>query len=171
MEGRLVRSRAILSLGGNIGDTAEIFRYALEYMQSNMIVDVDGVSSLYRSRSLLKDDQRDYLNIALIGRTTLNPDQLLIALKELEVHCGRKPSERWHERLIDIDIIDVDNMIYQSPALSLPHPQMQSRSFVLRPMMDIVPDYRHLTTGATLKEMYEALDDVLDIEDMGNFDF
>ncbi|MDR2884467.1 MAG: 2-amino-4-hydroxy-6-hydroxymethyldihydropteridine diphosphokinase, partial [Deferribacteraceae bacterium] len=125
----------------------------------------DKVSSLYRSKSLLKDNQPDYLNFVCTATTNLEPFELLDYLKHIEVLYGRKNiAERWQERTIDIDIIDYNGEVLNSDRLTLPHREMQNRPFVLLPMRDIVPNYRSPITKFDLQQLCSMLTDMLEIK-------
>ena len=98
-------------------------------------------------------EQESFLNQALMVATYLEPEPLLKHLKRLEVALGRKESFRYGPRLIDIDILFFDDIVMETPALTIPHPHMHERGFVLMPMMDIAPDLVHPITERSIREM------------------
>ena len=98
-------------------------------------------------------EQESFLNQALMVTTYLEPEPLLKHLKRLEVALGRKESFRYGPRLIDIDILFFDDIVMETPALTIPHPHMHERGFVLMPMMDIAPDLVHPITERSIREM------------------
>jgi len=98
-------------------------------------------------------EQESFLNQALMVTTYLEPEQLLKHLKRLEVALGREASFRYGPRLIDIDILFFDNIVMETPVLTIPHPHIHERGFVLMPMMDIAPDLVHPITEKSISEM------------------
>jgi 2-amino-4-hydroxy-6-hydroxymethyldihydropteridine diphosphokinase len=98
-------------------------------------------------------EQEKFLNQVLMAKTYLDPEPLLKHFKRLEVALGRKASFRYGPRLIDIDIIFYDELILETPSLTIPHPQLPERGFVLLPMMDIAPDLVHPVNKKSIREM------------------
>ncbi len=125
------------------------------------------VSSVYTTKSLLRDAQDRYFNICALCTTELDPLMLLDYVKSIEKRAGRTPSPRWHSRILDIDIIDYNRSVYSFDNLEIPHPEMDKRSFVLYPMLDILPDYTHPVSCRTLTEMVKLIDDKLEIQKAG----
>jgi len=90
--------------------------------------------------------------------TNLEPESLLKRLKQLEVQLGREQSFRWGPRLIDIDILFYNDLILESESLTIPHPRLHERAFVLVPLADIAPDFIHPVLKKTIKELRKAVD-------------
>jgi 2-amino-4-hydroxy-6-hydroxymethyldihydropteridine diphosphokinase len=99
------------------------------------------------------EGQPSYLNGAVIVETSLSPTQVLAALAEIEASLGRERKMRWGPRTIDLDLLLYDDVRLDSPELTLPHPRMAFRKFVLEPAAEIAPDWRHPTIGWTLLEL------------------
>jgi 2-amino-4-hydroxy-6-hydroxymethyldihydropteridine diphosphokinase len=102
-------------------------------------------------------DQPSFLNIALAGRTALAPDDLLTYLKEIEASLGREKAIRFGPRQLDLDIIFYNDRIIDEPHLKIPHPRLAERGFVLRPLVDIAPDFVHPVLKQTLVELATQL--------------
>lgn len=97
----------------------------------------------------------------------MEPDELLAALKQIEKAMGRENTGRWYTRVIDIDIIDLNNAAYSSDRLNLPHPQMGVRSFVLYPLREILPSYVHPVSCLSIDNMVKMIRDDLGIQKLG----
>lgn len=137
--------KAVLGLGSNSGDRLHFLRTAILLLRNT--VKVSEVSALYESEALLPDDaptswNQPFLNLALVCETELKPAELLAALKGIEKRLGRTPRGRWAPREIDIDILLIESMVYESESLKIPHPGLYFRPFVLLPLADLVPDWK-----------------------------
>lgn len=140
-----------LSLGTNMGNRAENLKQAITSLPPQMTVKKK--SKIYETPPWGYTDQEPFLNQVVLVTTYLEPEPLLKHLKRLEVALGRKASFRYGPRLIDLDILFFDNMIMETPALTIPHPHVHERGFVLMPMMDIAPDHVHPVTKKNTREM------------------
>jgi dihydropteroate synthase len=134
------RASVVFALGGNIGDKAGALRRALRALGSLPGIELTAVSRLYRTAPWGKTDQDWFVNACALARTDLAPEALLDQVKALEVELGREPGERWGPRVIDIDIIDYDSVVLGGPRLTLPHPELFNRAFVLVPLAEIAPE-------------------------------
>jgi dihydropteroate synthase len=134
------KARFALALGGNVGDKARSLRRALRAIASEPGVELTAVSRLYRTAPWGKTDQDWFVNACALGRTTLAPEALLDRVKKLEVELGREPTERWGPRVIDIDLIAYDDVTLKTERLTLPHPELFNRAFVLVPLAEIASD-------------------------------
>jgi dihydropteroate synthase len=133
------RVRIVLALGGNVGDKAATLRKALSALGSERGIALTAVSSLYRTAPWGKTDQDWFVNACALGLTSLTPEALLERVKALEVELGRTPTERWGPRVIDIDLIAYDDLSSRTERLTLPHPELFNRAFVLVPLAEIAP--------------------------------
>ena len=158
--------KIILVLGGNLGDVAETFRLALALLTEKKILSVIKCSSLYKSPSLLNDEQPDYLNMAIFAQTGRSAEYLLEGLQEVERAFGRTEGEHWGPRPLDIDIIDYASKVINTPKLHIPHKEFENRAFVVFPVAEIFPSYSHPVTGKNIQEMLQALNDA-EIEIIG----
>ena len=103
-------------------------------------IELTAVSRLYRTAPWGKTDQDWFVNACALGRTSLKPEALLERVKRLEVELGRDARERWGPRVIDIDLIAYDDVSLKTERLTLPHPELFNRAFVLVPLAEIAPD-------------------------------
>lgn len=144
-----------IALGGNIGDRAAMLEAALARLDA--FVTVRKRSALYETAPKYVTDQPPFLNMAVAGTTDLTPQALLAKLKDIEAALGRTAGPRNGPRPIDLDILFYDDRQIETPALTVPHPRIVERRFVLQPLHDIAPDLRHPISGKTVAEMLAAL--------------
>ena len=149
------RTEVGLSLGSNVGDKAAHIRSAIARIDGEPGVRVTKVSRLYRTPPWGKTDQDWFVNAALIAETSLGPQALLARLKSLEMQLGRTPGERWGPREIDIDILYYGDRELRSATLTLPHPEMFGRAFVMIPLAEIAPE--RVIAGREVKSVADAL--------------
>jgi 2-amino-4-hydroxy-6-hydroxymethyldihydropteridine diphosphokinase len=128
-------SPILLSLGSNLGQRKQNLGQAL--LKINQWVEIKKISSLYRTKPIGPQNQKDFYNLVLSGSTKLQPETLLSHLKDLEIQLGRKKTFHWGPRKIDIDILFWDNLSFQLPELTIPHPRITERRFVLEPILEI----------------------------------
>jgi 2-amino-4-hydroxy-6-hydroxymethyldihydropteridine diphosphokinase len=145
-----------LALGSNQGDRRANLHSVVTGLPP--LANVLSESNIYETPPWGFADQPAFYNQVILVRTYLAPMELLSSLKDLEVHLGRQPTFRNGPRLIDIDILLYDDLIYHSPGLAIPHPRMQERAFVLVPLADLAPDLRHPVTGLTVREHLAQVD-------------
>lgn len=117
------------------------------------------VASLYRSPAVSPIEQPDYLNTALVGRTELEPEELLALAKSLEWLAGRRPGPRFGPRPLDIDLLVHGELVREAAELTLPHPRLAERRFYLEPLTEVAPDLPVPPAGATVVELLAATPD------------
>ena len=127
-----------LSLGSNIGDTKKNLEEALENLREH--VTITAMSSYYETEPVGYKDQAWFLNLALAGETQLAPYDLLAFTQSIEKGMGRVKLIRFGPRNIDIDILLYDDLAMDDEALTIPHPRMTERAFVVEPLYEIAPD-------------------------------
>jgi 2-amino-4-hydroxy-6-hydroxymethyldihydropteridine diphosphokinase len=133
-------NRAWLGLGGNIGDVRASMIAALLLLQENTGIDIGKVSSLYETPPWGNISQPAFLNSVAEIRNSLTPLALLDACLEVERKLKRVRNERWGPRTIDIDILVIENLAYRHARLTVPHPQIVDRPFVLVPLAELAPE-------------------------------
>ena len=160
----LDHKEAYLLLGSNLGDRALLLEEATRLI-SEKVGEVFAKSAVYETAAWGKTDQPSFLNLAVGVKTALTPLQLLKSVLAIEEMLGRKRIEKWGARLIDIDIVlYADEIIAQGDDLTVPHPEMQYRKFVLQPLAEIAPMVKHPVFKKTITEMLENLTDFLPVE-------
>ncbi|MEF2550622.1 2-amino-4-hydroxy-6-hydroxymethyldihydropteridine diphosphokinase [Aurantimonas sp. A2-1-M11] len=135
-----MRARAYLGLGGNIGDPAANMAAALRRIDARDDTAVAAVSRLYRTPPWGKTDQPDFVNACAAVDTTLSPPELLALCLATERAFKRERRERWGPRTLDLDVLDYAGMPHADETLTLPHPRVTERAFVLVPLGDIAPE-------------------------------
>ena len=127
-----------LALGANLGDRGASLHNAVERLRD--AVTVERMSSVYETEPAYLLDQPRFMNMVLRGHTTLEPHALLVFLKRIERDMGRTAGPRYGPRAIDLDILLYDSLALTTADLTIPHPRMAERPFVLAPLAEIAPD-------------------------------
>ena len=158
-KGQVKESEAFLSLGSNLGDRIGYLNKSLD-----SIAGLGGVTLLKKSHVYETDpvgvlDQPTFLNMAAGIVTSLGPEELLAALKNIEISMGRIHRDRWREREIDIDIVFYDGVSISSEKLTIPHERAHLRRFVLKPLSDIAPEFEHPILHETVAQLLSVCPD------------
>lgn len=140
-----------LGLGSNLGDRQANLARALKLLGERLHIEL--VSSLYETEPVDYTEQPLFLNAICRAQTELGPMQLLSLVKGIEASLGRVPSFPNAPRPIDIDIIFYGGLIMETPELTIPHPRLEERAFVLIPLLEIAPDLRHPVSGENVKDL------------------
>ncbi|HBF29301.1 2-amino-4-hydroxy-6-hydroxymethyldihydropteridine diphosphokinase [Rhizobium sp.] len=154
--GNGVSATVALGLGGNIGDPSAAMALALQTLNERDDCTVLSVSKLYSTPPWGKLDQADFFNCCALVQTSLAPAPLLDVCLELERLMKRVRLERWGPRTLDIDILLYDDQVIDAPNLSIPHPRMLERAFVLQPLADIADGV--IVSGRPVAEWLEKVD-------------
>ena len=149
--------RAYLALGSNLGDKEAYLLQGIQGLQDRKDCRVTAVSSFLRTAPYGGVAQDDFLNACLELDTLLTPEELLDVMHEIEQEAGRERLIHWGPRTLDLDIIFYDDIVYDTPELHIPHIDMQNRDFVLNPLAELCPAYRHPLLKKTVEELKNAL--------------
>ena len=152
-----MKVEAALAFGGNIGDPVAAFAAALMGLREHSSVTLGRLSAIYRTPPWGKTDQPEFLNMAALVKTSLQPADLLAFCLELERAGGRERRERWGPRTLDIDILTYGDAIIDQARLQIPHPRIPERAFVLTPLAEIMPQRR--IGGRSVTELLAAATD------------
>ncbi len=151
------RSHTIyIALGTNLGNRLDNLQRTVKALPPE--ARVINASPIYETPPWGYLDQAYFLNQVLQAETDLTPEDLLAYLKRLETQLGRQASFKYGPRLIDLDILFYDDLILETSILTIPHPKINERAFVLVPLADLAPDHRHPSFGLTVRELMEKVD-------------
>jgi 2-amino-4-hydroxy-6-hydroxymethyldihydropteridine diphosphokinase len=151
-------SVCLVGLGSNLGDRGGSLDEALVRLQFHADIEVSRQSRYHETLPVGGPDaQPAYLNAAAVLNTSLSPQALLAELQRVETELGRRRSEHWGPRTIDLDLLLYDNLAWTGPNLVIPHPRMAWRRFVLEPAAEVAPDMLHPGTGWTIAQLLDHL--------------
>ena len=151
-------TRVAIGFGSNVGAREEHVTAALSMLER--VVAIETVSSLYETAPMYVEDQAPFLNGVAVGATDLGPFALVEALKRIEAEVGRTPAIKNGPREIDLDLLTYGSLKLTSTGarpLTVPHPGIAGRRFVLEPLSEVAPDMRDPVSGRTVRELLTAL--------------
>lgn len=148
--------KCYLSIGSNEGNKRNNIIDA--YNRISELGDVNG-SSIYRTEPWGREEQPEFFNACLGVDTEKNPQELLLSIKDVEQDMGRKNKEKWSSRIIDIDVLLVEDLIYFSPGLRIPHKYLWERRFYLEPLSEIAGNAVDPVTGKRIKVLLNECED------------
>ncbi len=149
---------AYIGLGSNLGRRERYITAALNALQNTRGIEVVKVSKLYETEPVGgPEGQSEYVNAAAHVRTTLSPERLLEVCLEIEKSLGRERSVHWGPRTIDLDLLCYDQEIVATSSLTLPHPLMHERAFVMEPLAEIAPKLMHPVLERTAADILDLL--------------
>jgi 2-amino-4-hydroxy-6-hydroxymethyldihydropteridine diphosphokinase len=144
-----------LSLGSNLGDRLDYLHQAIEFLKD--FGHVNKTSSVYETDPWGYEDQPAFYNQVAMIETELEPLELLHDIKQVELKMGRTPTFRYGPRVIDIDILLFDDIVFTKPELTIPHPEMKNRAFVLAPLLEIAPSLSIPGEKASIKNLLDRI--------------
>jgi len=148
---------AYIGIGSNVGDREANCRKAIEFLaEAGRVV---GISSLYRTEPVGYHEQEDFINAVVAVETDRTPADLLRVCQTIEDRLGRKRGLRWGPRTADLDILLYGSQVVNQPGLSIPHPRMAVRKFVLIPLVEIAPDAFNPQLHRTAAQLLDELND------------
>ena len=148
---------AYIAVGSNMGDSREHIAQALRQLEKHKDIRVTKVSELLETLPYGGVEQDNFVNGMFEIRTLLTPEELLQELHRIEAAEGRERKIHWGPRTLDLDIIFYDDLIYSSENLVIPHIDMENRYFVLKPLSELAPNFRHPVTHKTVTQMLAEL--------------
>lgn len=150
------RTDVYIAFGSNLGDSRKLIEDAIKKLEEKYIR-IKKVSSIISTKPYGGVEQPDFLNGVLLAETLYTPTELLDRLHEIEQEAGRERKIHWGPRTLDLDIIFYGREIYEDENLIIPHVDMENRDFVLKPMAEIAPNFRHPVLRKTMKQLLDAL--------------
>lgn len=146
----------VLSIGSNLGNRLENLHSAVDALK-NIVSDIN-TSLIYETAALLPNGAPTswdipYYNMVITCKTKLSPEELLMALKQIERDLGREESKRWAPRIIDIDIIFYEQLVLNTPGLTIPHKEALDRPFVMVPLYQLIPTFKHPLSKLSIEEI------------------
>lgn len=161
--------KVFLSLGSNIGDRQKNLAKAVRYINIEVghLIDISGV---YESEPWGFEAEHKFYNMVIEVLTNLDPELLLIQCLKIEEHLGRKRSgnSNYESRLIDIDVLFYESEIISDDSLTVPHPHLHNRKFILEPLCEIAPGYVHPIMGMTVSELLRECRDKSEVEQLSS---
>lgn len=152
-----------MHLGSNLGERRVNIARAVQMIEESL-GPIIASSSFYETEAWGKTDQDDFINMALEVEHYKTPNQLLDTVNAIENRLGRIRRLKWEERLIDIDIIFMEDIIIDTEKLTIPHKWMEQRNFVLYPMVEIAPEFVHPVLNKTVEKLLKECNDTSEIK-------
>jgi len=143
-----------IGIGSNLGDPYENCLKAVEAIKENPFCEIEALSPFYRTEPVGIEGGNWFVNAVLSVNTSLSPAELIDLLLNIEKEMGRKRSVgRWESRIIDLDVLLIGSKIINDKTLTVPHPRMHKRRFVMAPMADIAPELVHPLQGKSMTDI------------------
>jgi len=156
-------NQTYLLIGGNMGNRQENLEVATRRIAAN-IGEIKQSSAIYETEAWGLEEQPAFLNQVLLVSSTLNAQQVLKQILNIEHDMGRERIQKFGPRIIDIDILFFNRDIIHEPGLNVPHPQLHLRRFTLKPLNDIAPEFRHPELGKTISDLLSTCPDPLSVK-------
>jgi len=149
-------SKVYIGIGSNLGKREENCKKAIRLLTEKGIA-LTKRSSMIETQPWGVTEQPDFINMAIETETALEPEELLHLLKKIEIEAGRQPAYRWGPRAVDLDILLYDDLVLKTPELEIPHPGLEQREFVLRPLAELAPDLIHPVIQKSIKDLLKEI--------------
>lgn len=149
---------AVIALGSNMGDSRKYIENAVKQLENSEYIKDIKISDLIVTKPYGYTEQGDFLNGAVVCQTVMSPYRLLDLMHSIENNAGRTREIHWGPRTLDLDLIFYDNDIIDTPDLTVPHIDMHNRDFVLKPVSQLIPCYRHPIINLTVSQLLERLE-------------
>jgi 2-amino-4-hydroxy-6-hydroxymethyldihydropteridine diphosphokinase len=149
--------KAFIGIGSNLGTPAENCEKAIRLLHAPPEIEVVARSSLYESEPVGQIEQNWFVNTTVAIITSMGPESLLNKIFKIEKAMGRERREKWGPRIIDLDLLAYGDRVIHSTALTLPHPEMAKRRFVLLPLSEFAGDYMHPVENKTIHTLLKEL--------------
>ena len=148
---------AFIGLGSNLGNREENIKIAFQKIEKVTNIKIIKSSSIINTKPVGITNQPDFLNCVIQINTILEPEPLLYELLKIEKEMGRVRKQKWCPRIIDLDILFFYNVILETENLTIPHPEILNRKFVLTSMKEIAPKFVHPREKKTIEEIFEKV--------------
>jgi len=155
---------AYIGIGSNLGTPGKNCVEAIEKISINNDIKIVSKSSFYQTAPIGHINQDWFINLVIKIDTQLNPNELMSFLLNIESEMGRIRKEKWGPRLIDLDLLFYDNLILNQKEITLPHPEIQNRKFVLTPLNEIAENLTHPILKRTIKFLLQELSDDAEVK-------
>lgn len=151
-------SRSLVALGSNLGDRERTYRQAIDLLSNSEGISIVALSGVHETKPIGgAAGQAAFLNASVLVDTSLSPEALHACLQQIELQLGRERRQRWDARTLDLDVLLYDERVIATPTLSVPHPRMSFRRFVLEPAAEVAPLMVHPTIGWSVAQLLEHL--------------
>lgn len=156
-------NEVLIALGTNMGNRAENLKKAIHAIELNL-GHIVRQSSVYETKPWGNSNQPDFFNQVILIHSNKTPEECLLILFSIEKQMGRIREEKWGARIIDLDLLYVNGFIMKTETLSLPHPGITERKFVLIPLVEIAPDFVHPELQKNQRQLLNECPDFLEVK-------
>ncbi len=156
--------KVVLGFGSNKGNRLLNIKKALKALALNIDLNLLAVSKVYETEPWGYKKQNCFLNCAAVFLCRLEPLKLLKLVKRAEIDVGRSANTKWQAREIDIDVLFYGQSVIKSGKLIIPHPYLEQRNFVLKPLVDLIPGYIHPKHNKNIKYLYQSSNDICKVK-------
>ncbi|WP_036479954.1 2-amino-4-hydroxy-6-hydroxymethyldihydropteridine diphosphokinase [Myxosarcina sp. GI1] len=152
-------AKCAIALGSNLGDSLNTLKTSLAVLSQTPGIDLKATSSWYRTKPVgTPTPQPDYLNGCALLQVDQTPEELLTLIQAIELQFGRVRTEKWGARTLDLDLLLYEDLILEHPNLTIPHPRMNERAFVLIPLAEIAPDWIEPVSQKAIAQLARRVD-------------